>query len=327
MKSALFDALTPKQARIAAALKIHGGDKIDLMISCRNYFHVKDILDIYKVNYQCIGKYGETIMEKLVFGLQRQLELVDLVSRLDGVLSFPSPDAVRVAFGLGKKSVLLNDTPHAHHVNSLTLPLAEALIAPSAIPRDAWRPYCPKRIIVFDGLFEYVWVSRHAPNPDSIRRLGLSPGEYVVFRPEEAKAAYYEWNNMELRRNLINYIKSLGYKIINIPRYQDQIIDGVINLIQAVDHLDMAYYAAAVVTGGLTMATEAALMGVPALSFFPRGLYVDEYLARLGAPLYRCSGLDDCLAALKRALAEGRKGLVKMEDPLPVMVEAAEKHL
>lgn len=318
---ALFDALTPKQARIAALLKREG---LDLVITCREYYHVKDMLELYGVPYICIGKYGETPYEKLVEGLRRQLELVDLMKGLDGVLSFPSPDAVRTAFGLGKKSVILNDTPHAFHANSLTIPLSEYLIAPAAIPLEAWRPYCPKRVATFDGVFEYMWVSRHEPKVETIRRLGLEPGRYVVFRPEEAKAAYYRWDVTALRRKLVDAAKELGYVVVNVPRYDDQIIDGVINLTKAVDHLDLAYYAAAVITGGMTMATEAVLMGTPALSYFPEHLHIDTYLIAKGAPLYRCSGVDECLVELRKALQGGKAGPMRLEDPTKLVIEIAE---
>lgn len=320
---ALFDALTPKQARIAAILKREGG--LQLTITCREYYHLRDMLEQYKVDYICIGRYGETTEEKLVEGLKRQLQMVEIMRGLDGVVSFPSPDAVRTAFGLGKKSVVLNDTPHAYHANSLTIPLSDALIAPSAIPQDAWRRYCPKKVVTFDGVFEYMWTSRHTPNLESVRKLGLEPGSYVVFRPEEAKAAYYQWNNVQLRAKLVELVKEMGYVVVNIPRYSDQVIEGAINLIKAVDHLDLAYYAAAVITGGLTMSTEAALLGTPAVSYFPGDVYIDRYLERAGAPLLRCSSMDECIHVVKKALSMGRAPPPKMEDPLKAIVAAVQE--
>ncbi len=317
----LFDALTPKQARIASLLRLEG---LDVVITCREYYHVRDMLELYGMRYVCIGKYGETPYEKLVEGLHRQLKLAELMRDLDGVVSFPSPDAVRVAFGLGKKSIVLNDTPHAFHANSLTIPLSEYLIAPAAIPLDAWKPYCPKKVETFDGLFEYMWVSRHKPSIETIRRLGLEPGRYVVFRPEEAKAAYYRWDNSALRRKLVDTARSLGYVVVNVPRYGDQMIENAINLTKAVDHLDLAYYAAAVITGGMTMATEAALMGTPALSYFPEPLYIDTYLAAKGAPLYRCREVDECINKLKTALENGRVEPVRLEDPTKLIIKVAE---
>jgi predicted glycosyltransferase len=322
MTRVLFDALTPKQARIAAVLHIEGaGRGVEVVITCRDYMHVADMLELYGVPYRCVGKYGVSLYEKLVYGLERQRALAEVAMEVDAMVSFPSPDAARVVFGLGKPLVVLNDTPHAHHVNRLVIPLSDVLVAPAATPEEAWRGYCPRRVVTFDGVFEYMWTSRFAPNPDVVRKLGLSPGGYVVFRPEEAHAAYYRWDYAELRRRLVEEARRLGYVVVNIPRYPDQIMDGVVNLTKAVDHLQLAYFSAGVVTGGASMATEAALLGVPALSYFPESYYLDDYLAKRGAPLYRCRDLETCRGALREMFRVGRAGPLKLEDPSRVIFE------
>jgi Uncharacterized protein conserved in archaea len=320
----LFDALTPKQARIASILFQEGVKRgVNIVITCRDYMHLADILHIYGVPHYCFGRYGVTPFEKLVFGIERQRQLAEVAKEVDGMLSFPSPDAARVVFGLGKPVVVLNDTPHSTHVNRLVLPLSEVLITPSAIPRDVWRSYCPKRIVEFDGVFEYMWISRFTPNEEAVRRLGLRPGEYVVFRPEESHASYYKWNSAELRSRLMDEFKKRGYVVVNVPRYPDQIVEGVINFTKAVDHLQLAYFSAGVVTGGATMATEAALLGVPALSYFPGDYYIDAYLQKNGAPLFRCKDLDSCVNAVKEMLRAGRGNAPKLEDPTGLILEVA----
>jgi len=111
--------------------------------------------------------------------------------------------------------------------------------------------------------------------------------------------------------------------VVNVPRYPDQIIDGVVNLTKAVDHLQLAYFSAGVVTGGATMATEAALLGVPALSYFPGDYYIDAYLQKIGAPFFRCRDLEGCLAAVGEMLKMGRRGGPKLEDPTALILETA----
>jgi predicted glycosyltransferase len=217
----------------------------------------------------------------------------------------------------------LNDTPHAEHVNRLVLPLSEALIAPSAIPKEVWSIFCPRRVVQFDGVFEYMWVSRFTPNKEVVRRLGLRRGEYVVFRPEETRAAYYRWDFARLRQRLVEEFRRRGYTVVNVPRYPDQVMEGVINLTEAVDHLQLAYFSAGVVTGGATMATEAALLGVPALSYFPGDYYVDKYLQRVGAPLFRCRNEESCLAMVDEVLKTGRSTAPKLEDPVSLIFETA----
>ncbi|MFN7105862.1 MAG: DUF354 domain-containing protein [Pyrobaculum sp.] len=322
---ALSDALTPKQARIAAILYHEGRRRgVEVVITCRHYLHLADMLDMYNVPYSCIGKHGVELREKLAAGLERQIKLVDIGASVDGMVGFPSPDAARVVFGLGKAVVVLNDTPHAVHVNKLVLPLAEVLIAPQAVPEGEWKRFCPGRIAIFNGVFEYMWTSRFEPKVGEVKRLGLEPGGYVVFRPEESHAAYYRWNSIELRKKLVDEIRKRGFEVVNMPRYGDQMVEGVINIERAVDHLQLAYFSAAVITGGATMATEAALLGVPALSYFPTPYYIDRYLQEVGAPLYRCKDVETCLAALPTVLEAGRGGAVRLEDPTGVIFEVLE---
>ncbi len=328
MTKLLFDALTPKQARIAAVLHLEGAKRgVEIVITCREYMHVGDMLRLYGVPHRCIGKYGVSLYEKLVFGLERQRELADIGAGVDAMLGFPSPDAARVIFGLGKPLIILNDTPHAAHVNRLVIPLSEVLISPAAVSEEAWRGYCPKKIVFFNGVFEYMWVSRFVPDAEAVRRLGLSPGTYVVFRPEEAHAAYYKWSYAEVRMRLIKELKEMGYVVVNVPRYPDQVIEGVVNITEAVDHLQLAYFSAGVITGGASMATEAALLGVPALSYFPGSYYVDKYLVEMGAPLYRCKELDSCLKAVRVMLQTGKTAPPKLEDPTQLILKVAEEVL
>ncbi len=322
MTRVLFDALTPKQARLAALLYLEGARRgIEVVITCRDYLHLADVLNTYGAPHICFGSYGLDVREKLLRGLERQWELAKIGDAVDGAVGFPSPDAARVIFGLGKPLVVLNDTPHAVHVNRLVLPLAEVLITPAAVPVEEWRRYCPRRLVTFNGLFEYMWTSRFIPRREEVEKLGLTPGEYVVFRPEESHAAYYRWNMHQLRMELVKFFVERGFTVVNVPRYGDQLMDGVMNLTRAVDHLQLAYFSAGVVTGGSTMATESVLLGVPALSYFPHRYYIDEFLQRVGAPLYRCSDVESCMSAASQLAKTPRGGLLKLEDPTDVIFE------
>lgn len=323
----LFDALTPKQARLAAHLYLEGQKRgIRLVITCRHYMHLEDLLKAYGVPYRCFGRHGATAREKLLAGIERQRTLAEVAEGVDGMLGFPSPEAARVVFGLGRPVVVLNDTPHAVHVNRLVIPLSEILVAPSFIPAEEWRPYCPRRIAAFNGVFEYIWTSRFTPDPSAVKALGLEEGKYVVFRPEEEHAAYYTWYSRDVRRALIEEARRAGYVVVNLPRYPDQLDEGALNLTRAVDHLQLAWFSAAVVTGGSTMAVEAALLGVPSISYFPAPLHVEGFLRSLGTPFTRCHGVESCTAALRAALSADRTGPARMEDPIPAIFEAV-RHL
>lgn len=84
-------------------------------------------------------------------GIERQLALLDVVRDFDVHVSLTSPDAVRVAFGLGKPIIALTDTAHSYFVNKLTLPLASTVIVPSAIPMSEWAKYIPVLRLIRSG--------------------------------------------------------------------------------------------------------------------------------------------------------------------------------
>ncbi|WP_069808126.1 DUF354 domain-containing protein [Vulcanisaeta thermophila] len=339
-----FDALTAKQARIAAVLTIEGARRgLDFIITCRKYDYVDEVLDMYGLRYQCLGQHGESTREKLVRGLERQLALIDVVGDFDVHVSLTSPDAFRVAFGLNKPIVALTDTVHSYFVNKLTLPLADVVIAPSAIPVSEWGRYVPvteiDKIRTFDGVFELMWIRRFKPSGESIRKLNLEPRGFVVIRFEESRASYY--NYTEKTRLLIDMVKlslDRGLTAVVFPRYpwQERALNDELGLYIKIgrvviprglrlDGLDLAWHARLVVTGGSTMAHEAALLGTPSISYFPQHYYLDDYLVSRGLPLYRCVDAD-CLDTMRMLLSKPDvdgdvKGIVNsMEDPTQLII-------
>ncbi len=319
-----FDALTPKQARIAATLYWEGRKRgIDVVVTCREYDHTRGVLEMEGVEAACVGGYGVTTEEKLRNGLARQMALVDLYRDVDVVASFASPDASRVGFGLGKPVVTLNDTAHADAVNRLTVPLSTCLIVPKALPRRAFERYGCRRIVTFNGVFELMWIRRFTPKRDVIEALGLAEGEYVVVRPSEVHASYYPSARADPSLDIAREAARMGYRVVYLPRYPDQRVDWALMPPRTVDFLSLAYYSAMVVTGGATMALEAALLGTPALSLFPLRYYTDMYLEALGAPLYRCFEGEQCMRLARNMLAapfRRRPALDGLDDPTNVIL-------
>ncbi len=319
-----FDALTPKHARVAAVLYWEGKRRgIDILVTCREYDHTRGVLDMHGVKAVCVGGYGISKEDKLRVSLARQMTLMDLYGNVDVVASFASPDASRVGFGLGKPVVTLNDTAHADAVNRLTVPLSTYLIVPRALPRRHLERYGCRRIVTFNGLFELMWIRRFTPNRDVVESLGLAEGEYVVVRPSEVHASYYPNVGGDLSLEIAREAARRGYRVVYFPRYPDQKLDWAITPGSTVDFLSLAYYSAMVVSGGATMALEAALLGVPSLSLFPIRYYTDTYLETLGAPLYRCHEWERCMSLVRDILgAPFRRAppLEGLDDPTDVVL-------
>ncbi len=163
--------------------------------------------------------------------------MLDVVRDFDVHISLTSPDAIRVAFGLGKPIIALTDTAHSYFVNKLTLPLANTVIAPSAIPMSEWGRYIPSaeidKVRTFDGVFELMWINRFKPTGNSINRLGLKSREFIVIRFEESRASYYGYGDRsQLLIRMARRALENGYYVVIFPRYpyQEELIKSELNL-------------------------------------------------------------------------------------------------
>ena len=130
---------------------------------------------------------------------------------------------------------------------------------------------------------------------------------------------------------------------IVFPRYpiQEKIIRGKFNenvIIpeRAVDTLSLSYYADLSITGGATMAREAAAIGTPGISYFPRALDVLDYIAKLGIPLYNEHQLEGAIEQTRKILQKGvnkailrektQNILMRLESPVKPIKDIISEH-
>lgn len=296
-----IDSLTPKQARIAIEIYNNLIELYDIIITTRKYDYTLKIFELFDVPYVAVGRHGgETLKGKLLASTERAYNLAKFISsrnyRIKCLISYPSPEAVRVAFGLGIPIIILTDTPHARHASLLALPYADKVIIPECINPEVFSyaiSNYDEKIIKFKGVFEKIWIHDIPPPKEPIKVLGLEERKYIVIRLEESKAAYYIWREksptLSIAKGILEKVEDVD--IVFMPRYEDQkrvlkeVFPSSIVLEEAVDSLPLVYYAKAVITGGGTLAHEAALVGTPAITLFPRHYEVEEYLQEKGFPL------------------------------------------
>lgn len=339
------DSLTPKQARIAVEIYNSLSKLYNVIITARKYDYTLKIFDLFDVPYTAIGRHGGGTLEgKLLASTERAYNLAKFISsrgyEIKCLISYPSPEAVRVAFGLGIPIIILTDTPHARHASLLTLPFADKIIVPKCIKPEAFSyatPNFAEKIIRFEGIFEKIWIHKLPPPKESIEELGLEIGKYIVIRLEESKAAYYQWRekspSMILAKKIQSKIKDID--IVFMPRYEDQKrvlrkeFPYSVILEKAVDSLPLVYYAKAVITGGGTLAHEAALVGTPAVTLFPKHYEVEEYLQKKGFPLLHVVCVDNKSVEKILQFIETKGSardrylsiLNTLEDPMRVIIE------
>ncbi|HET7404997.1 MAG TPA: DUF354 domain-containing protein [Candidatus Bathyarchaeia archaeon] len=349
-----IDSLTPKHALffepLSRNLRRQGHD---LLITTRKYREAEQTLRLRKLPFSIVGEHGGgTRYGKLLASGSRIVRLAGLVEEWhpDTSVSFSSPEAARVAFGLGVPHVSANDSPHSWQVARLSIPLSRYVCSPWIIPRQVWLAFGAWN----DGVFRYkaldaaAWIKRHKPDPAILRQLGLDLDRpIIVLRTEESFATYLEGKASDQRPVILPIIDrilrlKLDIQLVVSTRYGEQAptlkrrFGGKIQVLdRIVDTTSLLSYSTMFIGSGGTMTVEAALLGKPAISCFPgtRTLYM-EYLEKkrlmktIHSPSRIAREVSQIIGSPDEALEQGQRGkrLVRwMEDPIATVERALKK--
>lgn len=319
----------------------------EVLLTARRYDYIGSLLKLLRpdFNVKIVGGYGESLEDKLREDLKRSLKLLEILKcwKPDILVSYPSPSSFRVAYGLKIPIVMLTDSPHSTIVNRLTLPLASALVISDAI-RGSWVEMFggeTLKVYTYYGVDEVEYVKGFKPKREVLEYLKVKPLEFFVLRPPEVKASYYNFKPLNLEL-LIKELSQRG-RIVFFPRYKSQELEvkekfgeEIIIPRRAVDTLSLYYYCKAVISGGASMAREAALIGIPSVYFYPEPLEVNVWLSKIGFPIYHARSIEDILGFLDRELekmsrsvliARARELISKLECPSKVLEEAVRECL
>jgi uncharacterized protein len=281
-------------------------DDHEILCTGREYREAKELAKIKKLDIQTIGKHGgDNKFEKLNTSTERAFLLSSLINSFkpDLTVSFSSPEASRVAFGLGVRHYIFNDSPHATAVAKLTVPLADRLFCPWVIPLREWTKLGLEkdRITQYKALDPIVWIKKEVQynSRQEISKMQKqlkidNAKKTVLIRPEEIKASYITDKNVKSSIGLIDEIVkkfSDEYNILILARYLDQVdfykyrfekMNGT-KIIENVTNGNLLLKLADLFIGaGGTMSAEAALMGKPVISITPINFYVEKYLIKMG---------------------------------------------
>jgi predicted glycosyltransferase len=281
-------------------------DDHEILCTGREYREAKELAKIKNLDIHTVGKHGgDNKFEKLKTSTERAFLLSSLINSFkpDLTVSFSSPEASRVAFGLGVKHYIFNDSPHATAVAKLTVPLADRLFCPWVIPLREWTKLGLEkdRITQYKALDPIVWIKKelqyNSREEISIMKKKLqinNAKKTVLIRPEEIKASYITDKKVKSSIKLIDeVIKKFSdeYNILILARYLDQVnfykyrfekMEGT-KIIETVTNGNLLLKLADLFIGaGGTMSAEAALMGKPVISITPINFYVEKYLIKLG---------------------------------------------
>lgn len=314
-----IDFLTPKQLLFFEPLIKRLNKKHQLLCTTRDYREAKELARIRKLDVKIVGQHGGAEKsDKLLANIERMKDLFKLLQKFkpDLTLSFCTPDAARMSFGLGIKHIAFSNSPHHEKVMKLTVPLVDKLLIPKHIPKKDFTKYgiSTKNIIQYNSMDEYLIVKGKTFH-NTVPKIHFEKKKTILFRTHEVQAAYpsRKFDTVAIVKKMAKEFPD--YNIIVLGRYYDEIKSlkkklgkRIIVLDQVVDSGEILSMCDVFVGSGGTMTTEAVLRGVPTLSYNGVPNRDEQYLVRIGM-LPRAEGLDKIAKTTHKLLDTDRQKL------------------
>ena len=333
-----FDILTPKQYLFFEYFiqKLQKQHKI--LCTSRKYEQVNGIRKFGSINPIIIGKHGgKNNVNKLLASLDRSKLLTKKIEKNspDLLISFCSPEASRVAFGLGIPHIAFSDSPHANAVMRLALPYATKLLTPWIIPKKDFEGFGIdyKNIINYRTIDAAVIIKNYKKNKQKKSNLR----KMILIRPEESEAAY-----ITKKSKTVKIIKKIIEKFpdeqkIVLSRYKEQTIKlkkifgaSICLLSKPVSGKELLNNVDCFIGSGGTMTAESGLLGIPTVSFNAIPNRIEDFLVkkriivrsenpdRISREIYQSLNNPQII---KKRKENARKLVMSFEDPYQILLK------
>ena len=286
-----IDILTPKQLLFSEQIIKKLGKKHKILCTSRKYEEVTKLAKIRNSDLIFVGKHGGGNKKaKLEASIDRMRKLSGKIKAFspDLTISFCSPEAAKISFGLGIRHVAFCDSPHADAVMRLTLPLIQKLLIPNAIPKNEFSKYGidKKNIISYKAIDAVVTIKRKI-NQEASLPFRNNKRKNILIRVEEDEAAY---TSKSSKTFLIikQVVKEYGKEnIVILGRYTKQIQNLQKKFGKKAKIVKMSFDGKHLLNNtdifigsGGTMTAESALLGIPTISYNAIPNIIESYLVK-----------------------------------------------
>ena len=306
-----------------------------VLCTSRKYNQVTDLAKIRKQKLVIIGKHGGGEKhDKLNASLSRSKLLVKKISKFspDITISFCSPEAARISYGLGIKHICFSDSPHAENVMRLVVPLVQKLLIPWIIPKKKFTKFG----IDQNDIIQYKAIDAATISKRKIKNIKKTVDKRIILiRLQEDEAAY-----SLKKRPIIPIIKEIlkefsGQEIVIMTRYASQkkylqqIFQKKIKILSTVVDSKLLLYNADIFIGsGGTMTAESALLGIPTISYDAVPNIIEDYLVRKKLVMREVNP-KKMVSVMKKVFKSSnsrrknraKKMMSSMEDPYPILLK------
>ena len=334
-----IDILTPKQLLFSEPIIEKLGQKHDILCTSREYNEVTKLAKIRHFDLIFVGKHGGGDKKsKLKASIERIEKLTKKINKFkpDVVISFGSPEAARISFGLGIKHIMFCDSPHANAVMRLTLPLIQKLLIPYVIPKKEFSKFGinEKNIVQYKAIDAVVTMKRKI-NQNIISPFKNNNKKNILIRVEEEEASYTSKSSKIIP--IIQKIANdyMDENIIVLGRYTQQIINLQKIMGKKIKVIKMSFDGKYLLNdtdvfigSGGTMTAESALMGIPTISYNAVPNIIENFLVKKSL-VKRETNPKKVSNEIKRIFARkndqdqkrAKKVVKQMEDPIEKLIK------
>ena len=286
-----IDILTPKQLLFSEQIIKKLGNKHKFLCTSREYREVTKLAEIRDFDLVLYGKHGGGDQKaKLQANIDRMEKIYRKIDKFspDMTISFCSPEAARISFGLGIRHVAFCDSPHADAVMRLTLPLIQKLLIPDVIPKNEFSKFgINKKDIVSYKAIDAVVTNKRKINQEASLPFKNNKRKNILIRLVEEEASYASKPNKIIpiiRQVIKEYSKE---NIVILGRYTKQIqnlqkiIGKKVKIIEmSFDGKHLLNNTDIFIGSGGAMTAESALLGIPTISYNAVPNIIESYLVK-----------------------------------------------
>lgn len=226
------------------------------------------LLDAYGFKYVCIGKSRKNPIAKIADLVKADYRLWQIAQKFgpDILVGLGSISAAHVSALLRKPCIIFDDTEHSSEQYYLYAPFANVICTPSCFKKELG-----KKQIRYNGYHElaYLHPNRFKPNPSVLSELGLAESDtFIIVRFVAWQAVHdigHHGFHLQAKRRLVEELEKHGRVLITAENpLQEEFEKYRITTSPEKMH-DLLYYATMYIGEGGTMASEAAVLGTPAI--------------------------------------------------------------
>lgn len=253
----------------------------EIFFSARDKDVTISLLEHYKFNYRTLSKIGTSQLGLYREFIQREAALIKLINKYkpDVLTGIGGEFIAPVGKILGVPVIVFTDSEPVPIDKYLTYPIANAICTPTCFNKDLG-----KRQIRYEGYHELAYLSPQyfKPDPLVLDQIGISRNEpFTIIRFVAWKASHdigHYGFSYEKKQAIVKELQRFGRVLITSEKKLPEEFEPFrINLPPHQIH-NLMYHAQLLIGDGATMATEASILGTPAVRSSTMALNMGNFI-------------------------------------------------